>query len=112
MAHFAKIENNIVTQVIVIDNQFEQQGQSWINNTLGLEGEWMQTSYNDNFRGNFAGNGYTYDRENDVFISPQPYPSWVLDENWKWQPPTSIPDTTRPGWVWHEEALQWFNILE
>lgn len=112
MAHFAKIENDIVTQVIVIDNQFEEQGQSWINNTLGLQGEWIQTSYNDNFRGNFAGNGYTYDRENDVFIAPQPYPSWVLDENWKWQAPTSIPDTTRAGWVWHEESQQWFNILE
>lgn len=112
MAHFAKIENDIVTQIIVVDNSVEHLGQSWINNTLGLEGEWIQTSYNDTIRGNFAGVGYTYDRVNDVFISPQPYPSWTLNELWKWEPPVSIPDPTIPGWMWHEEAQQWFNILE
>lgn len=113
MAHFAKIENDIVTQVIVIDNSVEHLGQSWINNTLGLEGEWIQTSYNNNIRGNFAGIGYTYDRENDVFISPQPYPSWALNELWKWQPPVDYPSDYSPlNYYWNEQILNWQNILE
>jgi hypothetical protein len=109
MAHFAKIENDIITQVIVIDNQFEEQGQSWINNTLGLDGEWIQTSYNNNFRGNFAGIGFTYDRVNDVFISPQPYPSWVLTEDWKWEAPIPYPDDSLL-YKWDEETLNWIEL--
>jgi hypothetical protein len=109
MAHFAKIENNIVTQVIVVDNSVEHLGQSWINNTLGLEGEWIQTSYNNNFRANFAGIGFTYDRENDVFISPQPYPSWTLNENWNWQSP--IPYPSDGGYyIWDESVLNWTQM--
>lgn len=108
MAHFAKIENDIVTQVIVIDNSVEHLGQTWINNTLGLEGEWIQTSYNNNIRANFAGNGYTYDRENDVFISPQPYPSWTLNELWQWESP--IPYPSDGGYyIWDESVLNWIE---
>jgi hypothetical protein len=69
MAHFAKIENNIVTHVVVVENEYENIGNTYLNN-LGLDGEWIQTSYNNNFRGTFAGTGFLYDRENDVFIAP------------------------------------------
>jgi hypothetical protein len=109
MAHFAKIENNKVTEVIVIDNQFENQGNLYINNVLGLKGEWIQTSYNDNFRGNFAGVGYDYNRGYDVFIAPQPYPSWKLDANWKWQPPTPYPQNELL-YIWNEDELNWIKL--
>jgi hypothetical protein len=69
MAHFAKIENNIVTQVVVVDNEHEANGEAYLNG-LGLEGKWVQTSYNNNFRGKYAGIGDTYDEENDVFVAP------------------------------------------
>ena len=82
MAHFAKIENNIVTQVIVLGNDVCGEptldfpdtcaaGRAFIANTLKLEGTWKQTSYNSNFRGTYAGIGYTYDPVNDVFVAPQ-----------------------------------------
>jgi hypothetical protein len=110
MAYFAKIENEIVTNVIIIDNSVESEGQSYINNTLGVEGEWIQTSYNDNFRGNYAGIGYTYDRGNDVFIAPQLFPSWVLNNKWQWESPIPHPNNTEPGWIWDEDTLSWINI--
>jgi len=78
MAHFARIENNMVKQVIVISDDVapdpapdnEQQGQAFIANVLGLAGEWKQTSYNGNFRGRYAGLGYTYDPVLDEFVTP------------------------------------------
>lgn len=106
MAHFSKIENNIVTQVIVIDDKFEQEGQIYINNTLRLEGEWIQTSYNASFRGNFAGIGYTYDRENDVFYAPKPYPSWILNDNWIWESPIQYP-SDGGYYIWNENIKNW-----
>lgn len=69
MAHFAKIEDNLVTQVVVVDNEHEVDGEAYLN-SLGLEGQWIQTSYNSNFRGKFAGIGDTYDEANDLFVSP------------------------------------------
>lgn len=78
MAHFARISEGIVREVIVIDNadcgggdfpNSEPIGQAFIA-SIGLEGEWAQTSYNGNFRGTYAGIGYTYDSENDVFVAP------------------------------------------
>jgi len=82
MAHFAKIEDNVVTQVIVVSNDVCGEptldfpdtcaaGRAFIVNTLKLQGNWKQTSYNGNFRGTYAGIGYTYDAVNDVFIAPQ-----------------------------------------
>jgi len=78
MAHFARIDNNMVTEVIVISNDVapdpapdnEQQGQAFIADVLGLAGEWKQTSYNGNFRGMYAGPGYTYDADLDEFVPP------------------------------------------
>jgi len=69
MAHFAKIEDGIVTQVLVVDNEYEAEGEAYLN-SLGLDGHWVQTSYNGNFRGVFAGIGYAYDAVADEFISP------------------------------------------
>lgn len=69
MAHFAKIEDGLVTQVVVVDNEHEANGEEYLN-SLGLEGTWVQTSYNANFRGKYAGIGDTYDAENDEFVSP------------------------------------------
>ena len=81
MAHFAKIENSLVTNVIVVSNDVcgeptfvfpdtENAGQAFITNVLKLDGTWKQTSYNGNFRGIYAGIGYTYDAVNDVFVAP------------------------------------------
>lgn len=67
MAHFAKIEEGVVTQVVVVDNQHESDGEAYLN-SLGLEGTWIQTSYNANIRGKYAGIGDTYDSSADVFI--------------------------------------------
>ena len=69
MAHFAKIENGIVTNVVVVPNEEEANGESYLN-SLGLEGKWIQTSYNANIRGKYAAIGDTYDTVLDVFISP------------------------------------------
>ena len=81
MAYFAKLENNIVVQVISVSNdvcgeptlnfpETESAGRAFIANTLKFEGVWKQTSYNNNFRGRYAGIGYTYDAVNDVFVAP------------------------------------------
>ena len=78
MAHFARIDNNVVQQVIVISDSVvpdpapnnESAGQTFIKNVLGLAGEWKQTSYNGNFRGHYAGVGYTYDPDLDEFVPP------------------------------------------
>lgn len=69
MAHFAKIENGIVTNVLVVDNEHEADGEAYLN-SLGLEGQWVQTSYNNNFRGKFAAIGDAYDAVADEFIAP------------------------------------------
>lgn len=69
MAHFAKIENGIVTAVVVVDNEHEENGEAYLNE-LGLEGTWVQTSYNATFGGKFAGIGDTYDAKKKQFIQP------------------------------------------
>lgn len=107
MAHFAKInENNVVTIVLVVDNALEHRGADFLANDLGLGGNWIQTSYNNNFRKQFAGIGFTYNSDADVFISPQPYPSWVLDENFDWQAPKPKPNGF---FIWDEELGNWVN---
>ena len=79
MAHFAKIENNIVTNVIVIDNEHENDGQEFIN-SIGLDGQWVQTSYNANIRGKFAGIGDIYNAKKDLFETPPIPEVLVIDE--------------------------------
>lgn len=119
MAHFAKIENNKVVQVIVVDNknldgkefpESEPVGQAFIK-SIGLPGEWLQTSYNNNFRVNYAGLDYTYDLNRDAFIPPQPFPSWTLNEDsLQWDAPKPFPlsdgDELLP-YFWDEDAGDW-----
>jgi hypothetical protein len=118
MAHFAELdENNIVTRVIVVHNnelmdgetESEVKGVSFCTSLLGGT-NWIQTSYNNNMRKQFAGVGYTYDDINDVFVAPQPYPSWTLDENHDWQPPSPKPDDEN-SYTWNEETQSW-DIVE
>ena len=107
MAHFARIENNIVVEVLVVHNDLEHRGADFLANDLGLGGTWIQTSYNNNFRKKYAGIGDIYDAINDVFIAPQPFASWSLDQNFDWQPPTPMP--TEGEWYWDEDSLSWLE---
>lgn len=114
MAHFAEIGmDNTVLQVIVVHNnelldengvEQEQLGKDFCRRLFG--GTWVQTSYNGNFRKQFAGIGFTYDSVNDVFVSPQPYNNWTLDSNYEWQPPVTYPDDGN-GYYWSEENNNW-----
>lgn len=108
MAHYAQIdENGIVLGVVVVHNNdapTEQDGIDFLHALLGADKAWVQCSYNAAIRGRYPAEGYRYDASADVFISPKPYPSWALDENHDWQPPTPKPD----GSYWWDEAnLQW-----
>jgi hypothetical protein len=110
MAHYAFLdENNIVTEVITgIDETELIEGldtETWYGNFRGQTCK--RTSYNNNIRKQYAGIGYTYDAVNDVFITPQPYPSWSLDENFDWQPPTPRPEGD--FWYWNEDSLSWIE---
>lgn len=111
MAHFAHVIDTIVIEVIVIDNQYEDEGQDYINNVLGLNGNWIQTSYNNNIRANYAGIGYTYDEFNDVFYSPEPFVSWILnEETWKWEAPIPYPEDGNT-YIWDEANLEWVEFI-
>jgi hypothetical protein len=103
MSHWAEIdENNIVLRVLVGDNNEPDEGEAFINK---LGGTWIKTSYNGNIRGIYAGKGYYYNREEDIFVAPQPYPSWVRNGS-IWQAPVPMPtDGQRYRWV--EENLNW-----
>jgi hypothetical protein len=108
MAHYAFLdENNLVTEVITgIDESELIEGldtETWYGNFRGQVCK--RTSYNNNIRKQYAGIGYSYDSVADVFIAPQPYPSWSLDENFDWQPPTPRPEGMR--WYWDEATLTW-----
>ena len=104
MAHFAKIDsNNIVTEVIVSEKDFINSGK------VGDEFLWVQTSYNGNFRKQFAGKGFTYDVVKDKFIEPQLYPSWSLDASDDWQPPVAHPDDGK-NYTWNEATTNWVEI--
>jgi hypothetical protein len=106
MSHFAKIDsNNIVENVIVAEKDFINSG------LVGDEFLWIQTSYNGNFRGKYAAIGDTWDKVNEVFISPQPFPSWTLDTNFTWNAPTAMPDDGKM-YTWNEETLAWVETVE
>ena len=124
MAHYAKVENSIVTEVIVAEQDFID--------SLPDKEKWVQTSYNTRggkhyapnsnieddgtpLRYNYAGPGYTYDYGNDAFYSPQPYPSWTLNKTtYKWQPPNGYPkdffDPNGPGYTWDESSTSWVEV--
>jgi hypothetical protein len=115
MAHFAQLnENNVVTQVIVVANsdtsdangvEKEHIGIAFCERLLG--GTWKQTSYNGNFRKNYAGIGYTYDADIDAFVPPQPYTSWTLNKDTaQWEPPVEMPNDGKE-YVWNEATTSW-----
>jgi len=115
MAHFAELgENNLVLRVIVVDNKDTQDTYGVEQEAIGAEfcrrllgGTWKQTSYNANFRKNYAGYSYTYDSERDAFIPPKPFVSWVLDEaTCRWEAPTAYP-TDDKIYTWDEATTSW-----
>ena len=120
MAHFAKIKNNIVENVVVVSNDIatsEQAGIDFLNNLYNTNDVWKQTSYNTvggqhklggtPFRKNYAGVGHTYDEARDAFIAPKPYDSWILDEDTCiYQPPVPIPNDGKQ-YSWNEDAQNW-----
>ena len=110
MAHYAKVNDGIVEQVIVAEQAFIDT----------QEGTWVQTSYNTHggvhtnggtpLRKNYAGIGYTYDATRDAFYAPQPYPSWTLnDDSCFWEAPTAMPNDGN-SYTWNEETTSWDEI--
>lgn len=119
MAHFAQIDTDLtVTQVIVVNNselldefgvEQEMLGRQFCTKLLG--GNWVQTSYNGNFRKNFAGIGFKYDPQLDAFIPPQPYPSWVLNtDTCQWAAPVPYPDDGGI-YTWDEQTQSWVEVV-
>ena len=114
MAHFAKIEDGVVTQVVVVDNkdtsdasgvEKEYIGAAFLERLLG--GTWKQTSYNGNMRKNYAGIGYTFNSDIDAFVPPKPYASWTLNNDTaQWEPPVAMPDDGGM-YSWNEETTSW-----
>lgn len=116
MAHFAQLDNNVVTQVIVVHNnelldngvESEAKGIAFCQSLFG--GSWVQTSYNGNIRKNFAGIGYTYDEARDAFIPPKPFNSWLLnEETCRWDSPIPYP-TDGKKYVWNEDIVNWKEV--
>ena len=104
MSHWAEIdENNIVLRVLVGNNNSADEGEAFMNS---LGGTWVKTSYNGTIRKNFAGIGFEYRADIDAFVAPQPYLSWTLDEEAKWQPPVPYP-TDGVMYIWDETITDW-----
>jgi hypothetical protein len=119
MAHFAEIDQfGKVKRVIVVANsdtadasgvEKEHIGAAFCEKLFG--GTWKQTSYNGNFRKNYAGIGYTYDANIDAFVPPQPYPSWTLNNTTaQWQAPTPMP-TDGKRYTWDEATTSWKEVV-
>lgn len=119
MAHFAEIDNNdVVLRVVVVSNadtstpdgtEVESIGIAFCQRLFG--GNWVQTSYNGNFRKRYAGIGYTYNRQYDAFIPPKPYPSWVLNTTTlDWEAP--VPYPTDGKFYYWDEATQSWQLIE
>jgi hypothetical protein len=117
MAHFAKVENGVVTQVIVIEQDVLNTGH-W-----GDPASYVQTSYNTSggvhtqggtpLRKNFAGIGYTYDSGRDAFIPPKPFASWILDEaTCHWNAPTAMPVVEGKQFTWDEATTSWVEVTQ
>ena len=111
MAHYAFLDaNNVVTEVITgVDETELIEGlntETWYGNFRGQVCK--RTSYNNNICKQYAGIGYTYDADADVFVAPQPYPSWTLDNNHDWQPPTPMPSDA--DYYWDEDTQTWLLV--
>jgi len=119
MAHFAKINSDgIVEDVVITPNEKPNEGHDWLVERFG--GTWIKTSYNtfagehllggEPLRKNYAGIGFTYDEERDAFIPPQPYPSWIVnEETCRWEAPVSMPEG---AYIWDEETVSWVEVSE
>jgi len=106
MAHYAKVENGIVTNVIVAEQEFIDSG------AVGDPTTWIQTSYNGNIRKRFAGIGYLYDAELDAFIPPKPFNSWILDTTTaSWKAPIEQPNDDK-NYIWNEDTLSWIEAAD
>ena len=115
MAHFAEIENNIVTRVVVVHNnelldengiEQEANGIAFCQSHFGTT-NWIQTSYNGKIRKNYASIGHTYDEQRDAFIPPKPYASWLLNEDTcQWVSPVPHP-TDNKRYYWDEDTTSW-----
>ena len=113
MAHFAKIEDGVVTQVIVVSNKDCADATGVEKESIGIAfcerlfgGTWKQTSYNGSIRKNYAGIGYTYNADIDAFVPPKPFASWLLNEETaQWEAPVAMP--TEGRWSWDEDAGNW-----
>lgn len=104
MGYFAHInENNVVTTVIVATQEFID------TSAEGNPADWIETSIDGAFRKQYAGIGYTYDAQADVFICPQPYPSWVLDSNYDWVAPVPYPNDGK-CYIWDENIINWVEV--
>jgi hypothetical protein len=121
MAHFAKLKSgNIVEKVEVVSNEVATTEQAGIDFLRDFYNEphavWIQTSYNHNFRKNYAGIGYYYDEARDAFIAPKLYESWILDEETcLWQPPIPYPSnsiTDEKTYKWNEVTKSWDEIIK
>ena len=122
MAHFARVENNIVTQVLVVPDSQQDRGNEYLSLDLGLGGSWYKTSYNTiggvhtsggtPYRKNYAGIGYTFDSNRQAFIPPKPFPSWILnEETCLWEAPTEYP-TDGEVYVWDENTISWILAVQ
>jgi hypothetical protein len=121
MAHFAELnENNVVLRVTVVanevlldENNVEQESLG-LNHLEHLGGRWVQTSYNNSFRKNYAGIGFTYDAVRDAFIPPKPFDSWSLNEDTcQWEAPIPMPtfDEEDPKYyTWDEDSTSWVEV--
>ena len=129
MAHFAELNSsNEVLRVIVISNDDvdanggdqHTDAETFVASIVpyGTGGAaWKQTSYNNNFRKQYAGAGYIYDASKNKFILPQPYPSWSLDSSDDWKSPVTLPNTTEINSktvliIWDEDNLKWLGTID
>ncbi|CAN4270683.1 hypothetical protein MCERHM31_00806 [Methylophilaceae bacterium] len=121
MAYFAKLdENDMVTDVLALNNiemlnsdgvESEDMGKTFFIRLSGGYSKWVQTSFNASIRKNYAGIGYTYDRVRDAFIAPQPFASWILnEETCQWKAPTPMPIDGKI-YVWNEEIINWAEVV-
>jgi hypothetical protein len=103
------VVHNDVTHLDGVED--EQRGIDFLEDLLPGSGPWVQTSYNHTQRFHYARVGDTWDEANDAFYGPQPFPSWSLDENYVWQPPTPMPDDG-PFYDWDEATTSWVEVGE
>ena len=127
MAHFAELESKtdptgftsdthlVVKRVVVVGNDCvpsdeHVDGETWCVNFFG-GGTWKQTSYNHNFRKQYAGIGYVYNESKNKFLTPQPYASWSLDDNDDWQAPVTYPEGDQSAYYisWDEDNTRWIG---